>query len=158
MKTYVAEISGEPILAFRAEDDAAAERVVHEKDGGFQLVVRGYSGLTRADGCALGDGTSPVTVRLALPPEHEQWLVLQQAQAGTADNPDDWVIYLVPVVSVDERRGQVASRSGNRSVGHGKSSQPSGESWERQMEAWEFVRRYAGYWGAVNMVTVRWIG
>ena len=43
MKTYVAEINGEPILAFRAEDDEAAERIIHEQDGGFQIVVRGYS-------------------------------------------------------------------------------------------------------------------
>jgi hypothetical protein len=57
MQTYVAEINGEAILAFRAEDDEAARRIVCEEGSGFQVVVRGCSGLLRADGRALWDGT-----------------------------------------------------------------------------------------------------
>jgi hypothetical protein len=102
MKTYVAEIAGEAILAFRAEDDEAARSIVCEEGGGFQLVVRGYSGLLRPDGRPLWDGTSPIRYRLASRPEHEQWLILRHAQTGRADDHDDWVVYLVPVVSVDE--------------------------------------------------------
>jgi hypothetical protein len=60
MKTYVAEIDGEAILAFRAENDDVAERITCEEDGGFQLVVRGYSGLLRGDGHPLWNGTSSI--------------------------------------------------------------------------------------------------
>jgi hypothetical protein len=102
MKTYVAEIAGEAILAFRAEDDAAARSIVCEERGGLQLVVRGYSGLLRPDGRPLWDGASPIRYRLASSREHEQWLILRHSRTGGADDPDDWVVYLVPVVSVDE--------------------------------------------------------
>jgi hypothetical protein len=50
MKTNVVEIDGEAILAFRPQDDETARRIILEKDSGFQIVVRGYSGLRRADG------------------------------------------------------------------------------------------------------------
>jgi hypothetical protein len=103
MKTYVAEIDGEAILAFRAENDDAAERVVGEEDGGFRIVVRGYSGLFRVDGRPLWDGTKPIRYRLALPQEHGLWLTLRSARTGSPDDPDDWVVYLIPVVSVDDR-------------------------------------------------------
>jgi hypothetical protein len=102
MRTYIAEIDGEAILAFRAEDDEAARRIVCDEDGGFQLVVRGYSGLLRADGHVLWDGTTLISCRLASPCEHERWLTLGRALTGNAENSDDWVVYLVPVVSVDE--------------------------------------------------------
>jgi hypothetical protein len=49
MKTNVVEIDGEAILAFRPQDDETARRIILE-DSGFQIVVRGYSGLRRADG------------------------------------------------------------------------------------------------------------
>jgi hypothetical protein len=105
VKTYVAEIDGDAILAFRAENDDAAERIIGEEDGGFQIVVRGYSGLLRADGRPLWDGTSPIRYRLALPQEHELWLTLRSARSGSRDDPNDWVVYLVPVVSVDDMGG-----------------------------------------------------
>ena len=102
MRTYVAEVDGEAVLAFRAENDKAAQGIICENDSGFQLVARGYSGMLRADGRVLWDGTSPIGYRLAAPPEHEQWLIFRDSQTGSADNPDDWVVYLVPVISIDE--------------------------------------------------------
>jgi hypothetical protein len=108
MRTYVAEIDGEAILAFRAENDEAARRIVSEEESGFQLVVRGYSGLLRADGGVLWDGTSPIRYRLASRHEHELWLTVRKAQTGCADDPDDWVVYLVPVVSIDDKQGDDA--------------------------------------------------
>jgi hypothetical protein len=103
MKSYVAEIDGEAILIFRAKNDDHARRIICDEDSGFQTVVRGYSGLTRADGRALWDGVGPIRHRLASPHEHERWLTLRDSRTGNADDPDDWVIYLVPVVSIDER-------------------------------------------------------
>jgi hypothetical protein len=104
MKTYVAEIDGEAILAFRAADDEAAQSIICDENGGFQIVVRGYSGLLRADGRVLWNGTSPMRCRLATPHEHEQWLILRDSRIGGADDPDDWVVYLVPVISVDDHK------------------------------------------------------
>jgi hypothetical protein len=101
MKTYVAEIKGEAILAFRAEDDDDAQEVVHEDNGGLQLGLNGFSGLLRADGRALWDGTSPIKWRLASSEEHEIWRKSSRANAETAER-DDWNVYLVPVMSVDE--------------------------------------------------------
>jgi hypothetical protein len=37
---------------------------------------------------------------ITFPHEHEQSLTLRNARIGGADDPDDWVVYLVPVVSV----------------------------------------------------------
>jgi hypothetical protein len=102
VNTYVAEIGGEAILVFRAEDDEAAQRIICEEDGGFQLVVRGFSGLLRADGRVLWDGTSLIRYRLASPQEHEQWLVVRNLRTESTDDPNDWVAYLVPVISIDD--------------------------------------------------------
>jgi hypothetical protein len=63
MKTYVAEIDGEAILAFRAQDDENARHIKSEKDSGFQIVVCGYSDLLRADGRVLWNGISPIRHR-----------------------------------------------------------------------------------------------
>jgi hypothetical protein len=52
------KINGEAILVFRAENDDAAQRIIREEDSGRQPVVRGCSGLLRADGRPLWDGTS----------------------------------------------------------------------------------------------------
>jgi hypothetical protein len=105
MKTYVVEIDGEAILAFRADNDEAAQRIICEEDAGLQFVLRGYSGLLRADGRVMWNGTSPIRRRLASPQEHERWLTLRSARSGAPDDPDDWVVYLVPVISIDERGG-----------------------------------------------------
>jgi hypothetical protein len=105
MKTYVAEVDGEAILAFRAENDDAADRIIRDEESGFQVVVRGYSGLLRVDGRPLWDGTSPIRYRLASPHEHGLWLTLRSAEIGSPNDPNDWVVYLVPVVSVDEMGG-----------------------------------------------------
>jgi hypothetical protein len=78
VKTYVAEIDGEAVLAFRAENDDAAGHVIREENSGFQIVVRGHSGLLRVDGRPLWDGTSPIRHRLASPQEHGLWLTVRQ--------------------------------------------------------------------------------
>ena len=87
MKIYVAEINGEAIMAFGAEDDGAAFRIVNKKNGDFQL---GLSDVVRADGKPLWDGESTISPRLATAAEHNQWL--------KALNADDLNVYLVPVV------------------------------------------------------------
>jgi hypothetical protein len=110
MKTYVAEINGEAIMAFRAEDDVSALAFVNEENGGFQL---GLSEVVRADGRALWDGDSTISRRLATAAEHDQWLKVRNAETGagadgkqidpeTVDDPDDLNVYLIPVFDPDD--------------------------------------------------------
>ena len=109
MKTYVAEINGEAIMAFRAEDDDAALGIVNEENGGLRL---GLYDVLRADGKPLWDGESIISSRLATAAEHDQWLEVRDAEIGIAegkqinpeigDDPDDYNVYLIPVIGLDD--------------------------------------------------------
>jgi hypothetical protein len=50
MRTYVAEIDGEALIAFRAEGDNDAYYIVNETNGNLQLGLNGFSGVVRVDG------------------------------------------------------------------------------------------------------------
>jgi hypothetical protein len=112
METYVAEIDGQAIIAFRAEDDDEAYDIVNEENGGIQLGLNGFSGLLRADGKVLWDGESAIIARRATEDEHKQWLKGLDAGIGKAtegapidlsvDDPDDCNVYLIPVIPVDD--------------------------------------------------------
>ena len=110
MKIYVAEINGEAIMAFRAEDDVGALTIVNEENGGFQL---GLSEVVRADGRPLWDGESTISPRLATAAEHDEWRKVRNAETGadadakqidreTVDDPDDLNVYLIPVFDPDD--------------------------------------------------------
>jgi hypothetical protein len=103
MRTYVAEVDGEAILAFRAEDDDAAERIICEEDGGLQIVVRGYSGLLRADDSRSVIGTDAVS-----------------AQQDDLSPPD----VLMRRAAIPRERSQVAAVSGLESDGNSRSRPP----------------------------------
>jgi hypothetical protein len=110
METYVAEINGEAVMAFRAEDDDHAYDIVNEKDGGLQLGLNGHSGLLRADGNVLWDEKTEIKARRATEAEHQEWLEARDAETGEGkqidpsmdDDPDDFNVYLIPVMSEDE--------------------------------------------------------
>jgi hypothetical protein len=109
MKTYVAEINGEAIMAFRAEDDDAALGIVNEENGGLRL---GLYDVLRANGKPLWDGESIISSRLATAAEHDQWLEVRDAEIAIAegkqinpeigDDPDDYNVYLIPVIGPDD--------------------------------------------------------
>ncbi len=107
MKTYVAEINGEAVMAFRAEDDDAALGIVKEENGGLRLDL--YDVL-RADGKPLWDGESIISSRLATAAEHDEWLKVRDAEIAAADgkqvnpgdDPDDFNVYLIPVIDPDD--------------------------------------------------------
>jgi hypothetical protein len=112
MKTYVAEINGEAIMAFRAEDDVGALAFVNEENGDFQL---GLHDVVRADGKPLRDGESAISPRLATAAEHDQWLKVRNAETGAAADGkqidpemggdlDDFSVYLIPVIDSDDMR------------------------------------------------------
>jgi hypothetical protein len=108
MKTYVAEINGEAVMAFRAEDDDAALRIVNEEGVGLRS---GLYDVLRADGKPLWDGESIISPRLATAAEHDQWLEVRDAEIAAADgkqinpeigdDPDDFNVYLIPVIDSD---------------------------------------------------------
>jgi hypothetical protein len=102
MKTYVVEINGEAVVAFRAEDDGAALGIVNEENGGLQL---GLFDVLRADGKPLWDGESTISSRPATAAEHDEWLNVRNAEIGTAadgDGLDDFNVYLIPVIDPDD--------------------------------------------------------
>jgi hypothetical protein len=110
MNTYVVEINGEAIVAFRAEDDDAAFGIVNDENGGLQLSL--YDVL-RADGKPLWDGESTISSRPATAAEHDEWLKVRNAEIGaaadgkqidseTCHGPDDLNVYLVPVIDPDD--------------------------------------------------------
>ena len=43
MRTYIAEINGEALIAFRAKGDHEAYDIVNEKNGDLQLGLNGFS-------------------------------------------------------------------------------------------------------------------
>ncbi len=112
-QTYVAEINGEAVLAFRAEDDDDAYCQVNEENGDVQLGLNGFVGVLRADGGVLWDGETEIIARPATEAEHQQWLRVRDAEIGSAyegkqidpsmgDDLDDFNVYLIPIKPVDE--------------------------------------------------------
>jgi hypothetical protein len=113
MKTYVAEINGEAVVAFRAMDDDDAHDLAGDEDGDLQLSLNESSGVVRADGSPLWDGKSEITVRPATEAEDESWRTARDSEIEDADEEepldaeleddfDDFNVYLIPVKSTDE--------------------------------------------------------
>jgi hypothetical protein len=97
MKTYVAEINGEAVMAFRAMDDDDAYGIANKDEGGLQLGLTRGTGLIRADGRELWDGDSEINTRPATEEEHQRWLKARDAEIGAPHEG----IYLVPTKPVD---------------------------------------------------------
>jgi hypothetical protein len=108
MKTYVTEINGEAIFAFRAETDEDAHQKMNGEEGGIQLGLNGFAGLRRENGEVLWDGESKIETRLATEDEHERWSRARDAESGgqqidptASDDPNAFVAYLIPVKPMD---------------------------------------------------------
>jgi hypothetical protein len=104
MKTYVAEINGEAIVAFRATGDDDANAMINDDNGELQQVLNGFSRLFRADGSPLWDGQSEIRTRPATEAEDESWHEASDADALNAGN-----VYLIPVKSIGEGEGATAA-------------------------------------------------
>lgn len=105
MKTYVAEINGEAILAFRAETDDDARQ---KMNGEIQRDRNGFAGLLRENGEVLWDGESEIETRLASDDEHGRWCQARDAESGgqqidpiTSDDRNAFIAYLISVRPVD---------------------------------------------------------
>jgi hypothetical protein len=95
MTTYVAEIEGRAVVAFGAENYAEAQDLITTEWLHDDLAV------LESNGRPLWDGKSELHVREAVEEERVQWesswaTALSQGEA-TADEIDEWVVYLVPV-------------------------------------------------------------
>jgi hypothetical protein len=96
------EIAGEPVMAFRAEDQEEAQDLVHGEEserGGIKTVLLEYG---REDGKPLWDGTSELTARAATQAEHNEWEELRDAAIAGDDDPDDFNAFLIPITDPDE--------------------------------------------------------
>ena len=95
MTIYVAEIEGRAVVAFGAENRAEAQDLIDAEWLHDDLIV------LETNGRPLWNGESEIHLREAIDEEHAQWesswaAALLQGEA-TADEKDEWVVYLVPV-------------------------------------------------------------
>jgi len=88
MRTYIAEINGEALIAFRAKGDHEAYDIVNEKNGDLQLGLNGFNGVVRPDGSPLWDGETEIKVRPATDDEHETWHEALDAETGAGKQID----------------------------------------------------------------------
>jgi hypothetical protein len=110
MRTYIAEINGEALIAFRAEGDDDAYHIVNETNGDLQLGLNGLNGVVRVDGTPLWDGETEIKVRPATDGEHKIWLDARDAEFGEAkqidpsmgSDPDALNVYLISTSAVDD--------------------------------------------------------
>jgi hypothetical protein len=110
MRTYVAEINGEALIAFRAEGDNDAYHIVNETNGDLRLGLNGFFGLVRVDGNPLWDGETEIKVRPATGSEDKIWLDARDAEFGEGklinpsmgDDPDALNVYLIATSAVEE--------------------------------------------------------
>jgi len=92
MTIYVAEIDGRAIAAFRADNNAEAE--THIEAEWFRAEIS----VLETDGRPLWDGDSEVRFREAVEEERAAWEKARaKAALDGAENPDDLLIFLVPV-------------------------------------------------------------
>jgi hypothetical protein len=108
MKTYVAEIDGEAVMAFRAEDYDEAYDMANgdeSEHGGMKTVLTESD---RAGGGVIWDGQSEIAVREATDAEHERWQEARDAATGDAhegftidpkmgDDLDEFNVFLIPI-------------------------------------------------------------
>jgi hypothetical protein len=120
MKTYVAEINGEAVIAFRAIDEDDAHDMITDADGDVLQSLDESSGIVRADGSPLWDGKSEIIARPATNAEDESWRKARDAEIANADegepidseiedNFDDFNVYLIPVKSADDQEEDITA-------------------------------------------------
>jgi hypothetical protein len=99
MKTYVATIGGNAVMAFRAEDDDQALAIIDDPDGSMRSDLQALVG---ADGKALWDGRSTIQAREATPAQHAEWEQSRdqaisdgEIDLNAGNDPDEWSVYLI---------------------------------------------------------------
>src|SRR5690349_14815615 len=109
MRTYVADVDGVPIVAFRAENNEHAQSLANDKGSELQESLRDFN---NPDGSPLWDGAAAILVRPATESEDDDWHTARDASVGEfsegavidpnlGENLDDFILYLVPIVPSD---------------------------------------------------------
>ena len=92
MPTYVADIDGKGIVAFKADDDAQAERIGRSKTLRSRIADAKYRGKP------LWNGTSEINIRIADKLEDGASLrAVDQIIPGTARDEYSAFVFLVPI-------------------------------------------------------------
>jgi len=104
VKTYVASIGGNAVLAFRAEDDDKARAMIDDQEGGIRSDLKALVG---EDGKPLWDGTSAIRAQEATAAQHAEWEQSRDQAIGdeeidldAGDDPDEWSVYLTSVPQI----------------------------------------------------------
>ncbi len=102
MKTYVACIGEEAVLAFRAEnDDEAQEMIDDEEEGSIRSDLKVLVG---TDEKPLWDGKSAIVIQEATAAQHGEWeqsrdqaISDEEIDLDAGDDPDEWNVYLTSI-------------------------------------------------------------
>jgi hypothetical protein len=101
MKTYVACIGGEAVLAFRAENDDEAQEMIDDQEGGIRSDLKTLIG---EDETPLWDGKSALQMREATAAQHAEWeqsrdqaISDEEIDLNAGDDPDEWNVYLARI-------------------------------------------------------------
>lgn len=101
MKTYVASIGGNAVLAFRAEDDDNARAMIDDQEGGIRSDLKALVG---AEGNPLRDGKSAIQAQEATAAQHAEWeqsrdqaISDDEIDLDAGDDADDWSVYLTSI-------------------------------------------------------------
>jgi hypothetical protein len=99
METYVAEIDGRGIFAFRADDVACAQAWLD-----IHAVMRHALETKHCDGRPIWNGRAPIIARSATSSEATAWRNLRDelAATGQLEEPDIITVWLIPT-SGDQR-------------------------------------------------------
>ena len=102
MKTYVASIGGNAVLAFRAEDDDNARAMIDDQEGGIRSDLKARVG---AEGNPLWDGKSAIQAQEATAAQHAEWeqsrdqaISDDEIDLDAGDDPDEWSVYLTSIL------------------------------------------------------------
>ena len=97
MKTYVACIGEEAVLAFRAENDDEAHEMINEKEGSVRSELKVLVG---TDEKPLWDGKSAIVMQEATAAQHAEWeqsrdqaIADEEIDLDAGDDPDEWSVY-----------------------------------------------------------------
>jgi hypothetical protein len=101
MKTYVACIGEEAVLAFRAENDDGAYEMIDDEEGSIRSDLKVLLG---ADEKPLWDGKSAIHMREATAAQNAEWeqsrdqaISDEEIDLDNGDDPDQWSVYLTNI-------------------------------------------------------------
>lgn len=107
MQTYVAEIDGRAIFAFRAIDEGCAQAWLD-----INVAMRRTLAVVETDGCRVWNGRSDIVARAATFGESTTWSRLSDraAEDGQVEYPDNITVWLISPPTEREAPPKAAAR------------------------------------------------